>query len=295
MQEKHAYMIMAHHRPDLLQELLDAIDDPRNDIIIHIDKKSAMDPSIFHVNKARMYFVDRMNVNWGGYTQIECEYKLLKKAVDVGTHSYYHFLTGVNYPLWNQDYIHLFFANNYGKEFIGFHNERDYSIRLKYYIPFSEFGKVHGISGTAILYFRKLCVVLQKVLLMNRIKNNPLIIKKGCAYFSITEGLAKEIIKNEKKIEKMMKHTLCCDEVFVHTIAFNSKYREQIYNLEDEWEGSMREFAWPSNIGEERPGCNYLMRDLDYLLNSKRLFAMKFESEEGMDLIREIKEKRHMV
>ena len=33
---KHAYMIMAHHRPDLLQLLINSLDDERNDIIVHI-------------------------------------------------------------------------------------------------------------------------------------------------------------------------------------------------------------------------------------------------------------------
>ncbi len=39
---KHAYMIMAHHRPDLLQLLINSLDDERNDIIVHIDKKKAI-------------------------------------------------------------------------------------------------------------------------------------------------------------------------------------------------------------------------------------------------------------
>ena len=44
---KHAYMIMAHHRPDLLQLLINSLDDERNDIIVHIDKKSNMKPEQF--------------------------------------------------------------------------------------------------------------------------------------------------------------------------------------------------------------------------------------------------------
>lgn len=36
---KHAYLIMAHSRPDLLQNLVSMIDDERNDIYTYIDKK----------------------------------------------------------------------------------------------------------------------------------------------------------------------------------------------------------------------------------------------------------------
>lgn len=292
--DKHAYMIMAHHRPDLLQLLLDALDDQRNDIVIHLDKKSSLKPEQFHVKNAKLYFTDRINVNWAGYSQVECEYHLLKKALELGTHSYYHFLTGSNYPLRNQEYLYEFFRTNNGMEYIGFDHGMDYNVRAKYYIPFSEHGKLVGIYGKIIQVIRNMCLRVQKIIGFNRLKDESLIIKKGCAYFSITEGLAKEIIKNEHNMRKILKNTIWCDEVFVQTIAFNSKYRNNIYNLENEWEGCMRELAWPSNVSGEHPGYNFSMSDLDYLLNSQRLFAMKFESEDGIEVIKAIKEVREI-
>lgn len=36
---KHAYLIMAHNQWEVLAQLLEVIDDPRNDIYLHIDKK----------------------------------------------------------------------------------------------------------------------------------------------------------------------------------------------------------------------------------------------------------------
>ena len=36
---KHAYLIMAHNEPYILERLLKLIDDKRNDIYLHIDKK----------------------------------------------------------------------------------------------------------------------------------------------------------------------------------------------------------------------------------------------------------------
>ena len=38
--DKHAYCIMAHNNWEQLQLLVSAIDDSRNDIYLHIDKKS---------------------------------------------------------------------------------------------------------------------------------------------------------------------------------------------------------------------------------------------------------------
>lgn len=292
--DKHAYMIMAHHRPDLLQNLIDALDDSRNDIIIHIDKKCKMKPENFYCKNAKMIFVNQMDVNWGGYTQIECEYRLMQAALGLGEHAYYHLLTGANYPLWNQDYIHAFFAKNKGKEFIGFDYDSDYSLRVKYYIPFSEHGKLRGITGKLILILRYMAKKAQDLIKVDYREGTDLEIKKGCAYFSITQGLVEKILQDEDKIEKLLKHTICCDEVFVQTIAYNSEFRKNIYDMVDEFDGCMRELAWPSNLGAYRPGWNFCMEDLDYLLKSKRLFAMKFEAEDGLLLINAIKEVRNI-
>lgn len=37
--QKHAYMIIAHNDFDLLETLVRLLDDPRNDLYIHIDAK----------------------------------------------------------------------------------------------------------------------------------------------------------------------------------------------------------------------------------------------------------------
>lgn len=291
---RHAYMIMAHHRADLLQLLIDALDDVRNDIIIHIDKKSDMCQDYFSVKHSRLFFVDRISVNWGGYTQVECEYRLMRKALSVGHHSYYHFLTGVNFPLWNQDHIHEFFDKHEGNEFIGFDHGADFSLRIKYYVPFSEYGKLTGISGKMIQFTRDVFKWVQDFFGIDGREKTDYDIQKGCAYFSITEGLLKVIIDHEDEMKKLMLHTICCDEVFVQTIAYNSKYKDKIFSLNNEWEGCLRELAWPSNVSGEHPGWNFSMKDIDFLLRSNNLFAMKFESPDGITVINAIKEKRNI-
>ena len=41
--DKHAYLIIAHSNLKQLQQLLLLLDDPRNDIYIHLDLKSNLD------------------------------------------------------------------------------------------------------------------------------------------------------------------------------------------------------------------------------------------------------------
>ena len=65
---KHAYLIMAHNNPKILEVLLEMIDDERNDIFLHVDKKSTMlRDNNFAARRARLYILDkRINVKWGG-------------------------------------------------------------------------------------------------------------------------------------------------------------------------------------------------------------------------------------
>ena len=73
---KHAYLIMAHNEPYILEKLLRLIDDERNDIYLHIDKKwKNFDFEKFKnvVRKSNIYFSDRLDVRWGTYSQIKCE------------------------------------------------------------------------------------------------------------------------------------------------------------------------------------------------------------------------------
>lgn len=81
--KKHAYLIMAHHKIDMLEILINLIDDSRNDIYIHIDKKMC-DVNLMRlasfVQKSEINFLKRHNVCWGGYSLIKAELKLYKKA-----------------------------------------------------------------------------------------------------------------------------------------------------------------------------------------------------------------------
>ena len=175
---------------------------------------------------------------------------------------------------------------------MGFDQCGDFSFRARYYIPFAEYGKLKGFTGKLIQVVRWVSLKVQKIIGINRLKNIDITIKKGSAYFSITEAFLQEVLKQEKFINTLFRYTLCCDEVFVQTVAFNSRFNEKIYDMKNEWDGCMREVAWPSNISGIHPGWNYSMKDLNYLLNSKRLFAMKFESIDGVDVIEAIKEAR---
>lgn len=50
---RHAYLIMAHNEWSLLNVLLSLLDDDRNDIYLHIDKKVKQMPELYQPNILR--------------------------------------------------------------------------------------------------------------------------------------------------------------------------------------------------------------------------------------------------
>ena len=294
---RHAYLIMVHHRPDLLRELLSAIDDYRNDIYIHIDCKSNVTDWDLETHASRVVCVEPMSVNWAGYTQIECTYKLLSAAYEQGPYEYYHFVTGVTFPLKSQDEIHSFFDQNQGTEFIGFDDKNDFSFRAKYFFAFSEMGKPSDFISKVKWKIRELLIKMQSAVKFNRLifdkELRSWVIKKGMAYVSITHDFVGYVLQSRGKIQKLLKHSISGDEIFIQTLAYNSPYRAKLYSLENEFLGCSREFAWDDVMGE-REGHNYIWDDLEFLLRSDKCFALKFEGKDGMRLIHEIKEKKNI-
>ena len=71
---KHAYLILAHNEFGLLQTRLDCIDDARNDIYVHIDKKVKTLPAL-HAEQAGLQLLDqRIDIHWGGFSMVEAEF-----------------------------------------------------------------------------------------------------------------------------------------------------------------------------------------------------------------------------
>ena len=132
---KHAYLIIAHNNFILLEKLLLLLDDERNDLYLHVDLKCKEFnfPKFKNlVKKSNLIFIDRMNVKWGDSSQVEVELKLLEAAIK-NSYAYYHLISGVDLPIKSQDYIHNFFEQNKGVEYIGFIHNHNHHSRIQYY------------------------------------------------------------------------------------------------------------------------------------------------------------------
>lgn len=275
---KHAYLIMAHNNFENLKILLKLIDDERNDIYIHFDKK------VTNINieeykkiclKSNVYCYSEIEVYWGHESQVLTELFLLEQAIK-NKYEYYHLLSGADLPIKSNDYIYNFFAENKGKEFINFTeknvNRKTLERVNKYHFFQKQIAKHKGILKYIFKILELVSIKIQYIFRINRTKK--MTIQKGANWFSITDDLARFVISKKEWIHKTFKNTLCADEVFLQTIVENSEYKERLYKklYSDNYDDCMREIDW-------KRGGPYIYKidDFEMLMNSNKLWARKFD------------------
>lgn len=263
---RHAYLIIAHNNFTQLQTLLDLLDDPRNDIYLHIDEKSKHVPT-FTANRSGLILVPRMNVMWGGHSQIQCELALME-AAGQGHYDYYHLLSGIDLPLKTQDQIHAFFRENGGKDYIDFDDaaceSRSFRIRTRYYHWLQNYAGSSPKTWNRVLRVLNWAMVkVQELLRVNR--KETLRQYKGANWFSITDELVQYVLTRRDVVRKDLYHTFCADEVFLQTLAMASPRREHIVN------NFLRAIDW-------QRGDPYVYRaeDVPGLLAGDKLWGRKF-------------------
>lgn len=223
----------------------------------------------------------RISVSWGGGSLINAELILLEEATK-SNHSYYHLISGVDYPIRSQDYIHKFFLDNYGKEFIKYDENKnrisEFQNRVRYYYFFQNLiGRNKGKITALLCIFQKFLLIVQKMMYINRLKHLHFDVYKGANWFSITHDMASYIVQNKKKINKFCKYSFCADEIFLQTMAMVSPYRDKIVN------NYLRYIDW-------KRGDPYVFTDDDYqeLVVADKLFARKFDDYLSSDIVEKI-------
>ena len=269
--KKHACLVMAHTNFPQLQTLISLLDHPNNDIYLHVDKRAAdFDAAKIRVSASKLIIVDPITVVWGGHSMIECELNLLKASTP-NHYRYYHLLSGIDLPLKTQDEIHAFFESSFPSNFIRFHapsNEsKSFLYRIEQYHFFQDkFGRDTGLVPGLLRRANNALIKAQKLIGFKRKQYIPPY--KGTNWFSITDDMAQYVLTQESLIRKQFYFSSCADEVFLHSVAMASPYRDTIVD------NCLRSIDWDR-------GSPYVFRleDVEDLLVSGKLFARKFDTQ----------------
>ncbi len=292
--KKHAYLILVHGDLFVFKYLMMLLDDVRNDIFVHVDKKVNIDNFIEQIPinpKSEIYFLnEREDISWGSYEMVLAEMKLFKAAkATPSKYTFYHMISGVDMPLKSQDEIHNFFEKYEGNEFIQFWDEAEmikdkYINRYKYY----EINKMTNRTIVGKLTYhicRNMNLFVQKTIRINRLKNKK--VYMGSQWLSISDDLVDFLIAQEKQIDEMYRKTLVPDESFIQTFVLNSSFKDKLYSkiVSDSVTSNSRFIKFENG----KPKI-WKYEDFDILNESQCCFARKFDSKIDKEIILKIVE-----
>lgn len=273
--KKHAYLIMAHHQFGLLEQLLRLLDDERNDIFLHIDKKAKgfeWERFAAVCEKARViYPKKRVDVRWGTDSQVKCEMLLWETALRQGPYHYYHLLSGVDLPLHSQDEIHKRLEHESGS-FLSWSDELSVWDQRR-------LGRYHGIVPTWLPGYRRWNAMLaraQEKAGVDRMKRRSRTLRKGANWASLDQAGVACLVENRRMIKKITRFSVCADEVYKQTVLLS---RGMKVNRDD-----LRLVIWEE---EDHPEV-LTMKHWSRLCHSQKLFARKFDPTVDEEVIRSV-------
>lgn len=133
----HAFLMVVHDYPEQVAEIVHLLDASNHFFFIHVDKKSSArmmeNPCILKLKQqVNCKISSRVSVNWGGYSQIQATLYLFQMISNTTIDfSFYHLISGQDYPLVNTLVFDDFFQLHQNSSFVGLHNQ-SYSYRYEW-------------------------------------------------------------------------------------------------------------------------------------------------------------------
>ena len=274
---RHAYLIIAYAQPLMLQRLIEAIDDERNDIFVHIDKKASFDGSSLNTRHSTLHVYRSIDARWGDVSLVKVELLLMEAALKQDSYSYLHLLSDSDYPIKSQDYIHAACERLAGHEFIGFSEPSPNELKVKiqrYHLFPEDFRNRHLYKHI----LRKGWLTMQSLTGYRR--HASMTFRKGHQWWSVTGGFALYVCQHREAILNTYHHTFCPDEVFIQSLCWDSPFKYNIDNAADEFIGCRRYIKWTDNTIEP-----ITKDDIPSMVASPCWFGRKFSEEWSIEQI----------
>jgi len=278
---KVAYLIVAHHQPNHLARLVNALDCEWSSFFIHIDKK-------FDIEKFRQFLPERKNiiflelsdrrpVNWGGFSVVETVLFLLSRAYESdAVFDRFCLLSGDDFPIKSLNCIHDALDSN--AEFMRI----DKKLSGGGHNTHTRFVSYHHFTDSIVHEDQQLSGKIERKI-YDRID-----LYHGSAWWSLTRNCIDfiiDFIDENPDYLGFHRTTLCPDEIFFQSIVKASPYAENI----------LHDFEKAKDCGKysqsNEHGCHYIdwnavgvalpkvltVEDACKLHRSKSLFARKFD------------------
>lgn len=285
---RHAFLIAAHNNFYVLERLMRLLDDERNDIFLHVDRKvQDFDADRFKQLCQHSYvsIMPRRKVWWGDYSQVKSFLRLMRAALACGKYAYLHLLSDSDLPLKSNDELHRFFDENDGNEFVAF---EEFSLMkhewVAYWYPFNRLLR-SPIPRVRVRYsgLRNRLIAMQRRLGIDRTRRFGVDVKTGSEWCSISTALAMHLVDSAPAIRRRLKGAFIPTEFYVQTAVWNSKFRTRVFDYDNPYRSNARLIDFTRGPGASP--LTWRQEHLRELLDSDRIFARKFDPEVDRDVI----------
>lgn len=208
----------------------------------------------------------------GGYSQVLATLELMKETEKRSVvFSFYHFISGQDYPLVNNETFDRFFEKYKDNSFVEI-DDRPYTERYDLY-------HLNDVVNVLSFPYNKIegaLAKLQKV--VNRLvrlrESVGFKIYKGSNWWSINKDMfdyIKLFLRENKDYIGRFRHTSCCDEIFFHTIMFNSAWKKSIVT------DNLRYVDWHRKYKNETLPRVLDETDYERIINTSSFFCRKID------------------
>lgn len=288
---KIAYLVLCHTDPVHISRLASKLTiGTNNHVFIHLDLK--VDIEIYKamlLNNPSVHFIDqRVKVYWGGFSSIEATYKLMRASYDFGDCDRFVLLQGLDYPLATNKNIELFFSKHSATEFIRGCNvsvsKKEYFYSKSRYLLF--FDKPNLIKKIMNKVTRTFKLKFKEGSFYHNQKQYQ--IYWGSAQWALTSECIKYLLDFEHvdHINYYFHNIFPADEVYFHTLIFNSSYSEKTTTGGPEQE-KVGLTNWRNLHYFEYQGLIKIFNEIDYefLKSRQELFIRKVNSVKSNKLL----------
>jgi len=230
------YLLLAHKKPEQLQQLITLLQDGRSIFFVHVDKKVAINQFNALSQLDVCFFVRQREAGrWGGFGIVQGTLNGMNEIKDYMKQNYpscqYHciVLSGEDMPVKNNTYIHDYlknkqdfsFLNHWSLPYANWWDGGLFRFKSLYCFDYTKHRQLNQWLNTFVKKFR-----LTFLLPLNRLKSvYPNLKLFGSSQWMILSKSHMEMLceetKDFKKLRQIFKTVLLPDETFLVTYSYN--------------------------------------------------------------------------
>lgn len=272
-----AVLILAHKNVDQTIELAQKL---RNsfEVYIHYDKKCKLSEkqreSLDHL---KIKYYSKFDVKWGSFNIVRATIFLMEKALENKKNTYFHLISGQDWPIKSVNEIYAFFENT-NKIYMNYWPALDVKKSgepeiwwTKYYFNYNTINR-RSVFGK---FYHRFLLLGQTILRINKLKKYNIKedqIYAGQEWIDIPRNAleyALNVYKNDRRMYKIFSTSFCSDEIWLQTILCNSKYKSRISkNIHRYIEARKKNGSFPAILDED---------DYKKIISSNCFWARKIE------------------